>query len=88
VDAELRLAGLRLGELRRGRGVSQTAVADVFEVTQPNVSRIEKEEDLRLSTLARYIAAVGGDLQLSARFPDGVVDLLPPIGSGGAAENA
>lgn len=82
LDAELRLAKLQLGELRRGRGIGQAAVAEALEVSQPNVSRIEQEDDLRLSTLARYVAALGGDLRLSAVFPDGAVDLLPPIGSG------
>lgn len=87
VDAQLRLAELALGELRRSRGISQTAVADALEVSQPNVSRIEQEQDLRLSTLGRYVAALGGDLELRAVFPDGAVNLLTPIGSGGS-ENA
>ena len=87
VDAQLRLTELALGELRRGRGISQTAVAEALEVSQPNVSRIEQEEDLRLSTLGRYIAALGGDLELRAVFPDGAVNLLAPIGSG-ASEDA
>lgn len=86
LDAELRLAALRLGELRRSRDIGQAAVAEALEVSQPNVSRIEQEDDLRLSTLARYVAALGGNLQLSAVFPDGVVELLPPIGSGVSAE--
>jgi len=79
------LAELRLGNLRRQRGIAQTVVAEALEVSQPNVSRIEQEEDLRLSTLARYIAALGGDLELRAVFPDGSVDLLKPIGRGSGA---
>ena len=83
LDAELRLAELRLGELRRSRDIPQTAVAAALEVSQPNVSRIEQEDDLRLSTLARYVAALGGDLELGAVFPDGRVELLPPVGQAG-----
>jgi len=79
VDVELRLGELRLGELRRGRGISQAAVAESLDVSQPNVSRIEQEGDLRLSTLGRYVAALGGDLELRAVFGDGSVELLPPI---------
>ena len=78
VDVQLRLAELQLGELRRRRGIGQAAVAEALAVSQPNVSRIEQEDDLRLSTLARYIAALGGDLELRAVFPDESVELLRP----------
>lgn len=86
LDAWTRLHELQLAALRRSRAISQQAVAEALEVSQPNVSRIEQEEDLRLSTLARYIAALGGDLELRAVFPDGAVELLPPIGSGVAED--
>lgn len=88
VDAELRLAALRLGELRRSRGISQAAVAEALDVSQPNVSRVEQEDDLRLSTLARYIAALGGNLELRAVFGDREVELLPPIGHAGGLGEA
>jgi DNA-binding XRE family transcriptional regulator len=78
VDVQLRLAELQLGELRRRRGIGQAAVAEALAVSQPNVSRIEQEDDLRLSTLARYIAALGGDLELRAVFRDESVELLRP----------
>lgn len=81
IDVQLRLAELALADLRRSRDVSQTAVAQMLDVSQPNVSRIEQTDDLRLSTLARYIAALGGDLQLRAVFPEGAVELLPAIAS-------
>ena len=80
VDVGMRLADMRLGELRRRRGISQAAVAEALDVSQPNVSRIEQEDDLRLTTLGRYVAALGGDLELRAVFPEGSVDLLAPIG--------
>ena len=71
MDAELRLA-----EARRRRGVSQAALAEALEVSQPNVSRIEQEEDVYLSTLARYVAALGGHLEVLAVFEDETVTLL------------
>jgi len=71
MDAELRLA-----EIRRRRGVSQTTIARALEVSQPNVSRIEQEDDVYLSTLARYIAALGGHLEVQAVFPDETITVL------------
>ena len=66
MEADARVAALRLGELRRRRGVSQTLVADALDVSQPNVSRLELQEDLRVSTLARYARALAnGALELS-----------------------
>lgn len=63
-------AEMRLNELRRRRGLSQAQIAAALEVSQPNVSRIEQEDDLYLSTLARYVAALGGSLEVRAVFPD------------------
>jgi DNA-binding Xre family transcriptional regulator len=77
IEADLRLAEMRLGELRRQRGISQAIVADGLDVTQPNITRIEQVQDIRLSTLGRYIAALGGRLEVHAVFDDGTVDLIP-----------
>ena len=46
-------------------------------MTQANISRIEHEEDLDLSTLRGYVAALGGQLEVNAVFPDGKVTLVP-----------
>lgn len=64
-----------LAELREARGVSQAAVADILETSRPNVSRIEKEIDVRLSTLERYVEALGGKLELHAVFADSDIKL-------------
>lgn len=69
-------AELRLSELRSRRGVSQAVLADALAVSQPNVSRIEQEDDVYLSTLARYVAALGGHLEVQAVFPDETVTVL------------
>lgn len=63
----------RLAELRTQRKLTQQDVADSLNVSQANVSRIEHEDNLYLSTLRAYIEALGGELELSARFPDGEV---------------
>jgi DNA-binding XRE family transcriptional regulator len=84
VEADARLSSLQIARLRRRRGVSQALVADALDVSQPNISRIEQQDDLYLSTLARYVAALGGELELRAVFPDETVTLLgsaPPFAS-------
>jgi hypothetical protein len=53
-------------------------------VSQPNVSHIEQQDDVYLSTLARYIAALGGHLEVLAVFPEETITLLPEPGEGGA----
>ena len=62
---------------RRRRGIHQTVLADALDVSQPNVSRIEAQDDVYLSTLARYVAALGGDLEVRAVFGDESVPLIP-----------
>jgi len=69
-------AETQLAELRHRRGVSQATIAAALEVSQPNVSRIEQEEDVYLSTLARYVAALGGHLEVLAVFPEETVTVL------------
>ena len=62
---------IALNELREHRGVTQEQVAAQLGTSRPNVSRVEREDDVRVTTLQRYIAALGGELELVVRFPDG-----------------
>jgi transcriptional regulator with XRE-family HTH domain len=65
-----------LGELRRKLDLTQAVVAERLDVTQENVSQIERgEADVRLSTLSRYVEALGGQLEIHATFPDETVAL-------------
>jgi DNA-binding XRE family transcriptional regulator len=65
-----------LGELRRKLDLTQAVVADRLDVTQENVSQIERgEADVRLSTLSRYVEALGGHLEVRAVFPGETVAL-------------
>lgn len=60
-----------LGELRRKLDLTQAILADRLDVTQENISQIERAEaDVRLSTLSRYVEALGGRLEISAAFPE------------------
>lgn len=50
--------------------------ADRLDVTQENISQIERgEADVRLSTLSRYVEALGGHLEVRAAFPEETVAL-------------
>lgn len=68
---------LRLGKLREDCGTTQAQVARAMNVSQPNISRIEHEEDIYLSTLREYVAALGGELEINVIFPDRKVRLEP-----------
>ncbi len=79
VDAMKRAMSLQiaLAAVRERRGVSQATVAEELGTSRPNVSRIESEVDVRLSTLERYIEALGGQLEIHAVFDDEDVKLTP-----------
>lgn len=66
---------VRLHELRETRGATQTAVAEQMGTSRPNVSRIEAEDDVRVTTLDRYVRALGGRLEIRAVFDDEAIDL-------------
>jgi DNA-binding XRE family transcriptional regulator len=64
-----------LAELRRARGLSQKALAELLDVQQPSIARLEKRTDMYLSTLRSHIEAMGGRLEVIARFPEGAVKI-------------
>ena len=61
-------AAMRLSEMRERTGASQAELADKLGVTQSRISSLERAEDLQLSTLSRYIEALGGELVVTAKF--------------------
>jgi len=71
--AEQLRAEYPLHELRRARGLSQECIAKMLNVSQANVSKIENRTDMYISTLRSHIRAMGGDLEIRAKFPDGEV---------------
>lgn len=60
---------LTLRELRKAHKLTQTRLATSLHTSQEVISRIENNSDLLLSTLRKYVEAVGGELHLTARFP-------------------
>ncbi len=70
--AELR-ASMLLHEVRQARAMTQQAVGEALDVQQPAVAKLERRTDMYVSNLRSYIEAVGGNLDIVARFPDGCV---------------
>ena len=67
------LAEMPLQELRQAKQLSQEKLAKLLETKQANVSRLERRTDMYISTLRNYIEAMGGKLEIVARFPEGSV---------------
>ena len=61
---------MTLGELRKGRKISQATVAEALGIGQMQISRLEQRKDPRLSTMQRTVAAMGGKLTMLVTFPD------------------
>lgn len=71
-----------LAELRKALGVTQVTLADEMGVQQPTVARIEKQQDIYISTVRNYIESLGGHMELYASFPDGTrirIDQFQPV---------
>jgi len=66
-------AEMPMHELRQAKALSQAAVAKRLQITQAAVSKLEHRADVYVSTLRDYIEAMGGRLEIVARFPDGEV---------------
>jgi transcriptional regulator with XRE-family HTH domain len=69
-------------QLRRAHQHTQMDVAKVLGLTQDSVSRLEQRADILISTLRKYVQAMGGDVSIVARFPN-----QPPIVLSGFADD-
>lgn len=65
---------LTLAELRRMQGMTQKQVAENMGISQPSVSQLERRRDIRRSTLTAYVKALGGELDVTAKFPIATTD--------------
>ena len=65
-------AALHLAEIRKARGLTQEAIADLLGVSQAEVSKMERRTELYVGTLQKFIDAMNGELVLAARFADGI----------------
>ncbi|MGH7461283.1 MAG: XRE family transcriptional regulator [Longimicrobiales bacterium] len=62
-----------LHELRRARELTQQQLAEALGMEQGNISKLERRTDMYVSTLRSFVEALGGSLEIIARFPDGEV---------------
>lgn len=69
------LGELLLSEIRELVGKSQRQVAEALGIKQPSLSKLEKQADMQISTLRRIVNALGGELEVIARFPAGPVKI-------------
>lgn len=66
---------MALHDLRKAIGTSQEAVARTLGVNQPAVAKMERRTDIRIQSLRRMIEAMGGTLEISAKFQNGEVKI-------------
>ena len=62
-----------LDELRAARRMTQESPANLLGIKRATVSKFERQSDMHVSTLAKFIEAMGGTMGIRARFPEGSV---------------
>lgn len=78
--AELIAEELALRDLRKARQLTQEDVAKKLGGKQVYVSRLEKRSDMKLSTLRKYVRAIGGAMEIVITFPKGKAVRLKRFG--------
>jgi ribosome-binding protein aMBF1 (putative translation factor) len=66
----------RIATARSRRGVSQAAIAQALAASELDGAGVEPEDELYLRSLARFVAALGGHLELVAVFPEETIAVL------------
>ena len=70
----LALSGeMALQELRKAMDLTQQQIAGSLRMNQAAVSKMEHQSDMYISTLRRFLSAMGGELRIVASFPEGDV---------------
>jgi len=67
------LAEMPLSEVRHAREMTQKQLAEILRINQASVSKLERRTDMYISTLRNVIEAMGGQLEITAVFRDGVI---------------
>ena len=67
------LGEMPLSELRQARKFTQQQIAQSLKIKQASVSKMESQTDMYISTIRKYIEAMGGELEIVAKFPEGNV---------------
>ncbi len=86
-EAVAELDRMGFAALRKARQQTQVEIAEKLGIDQASVSAIENRADLLLSTLTKYVRALGGDVEIRAVFPEASFN-LEPILAGAPASKA
>ena len=68
-------SAMALDELRQAREMTQVHLAKILGVNQAAVSKLERRADMYVSTLQDFVKAMGGELKIIAKFPEGTVEI-------------
>jgi hypothetical protein len=67
------LEEMPLAELRQARKFTQQQIAQSLKIKQASVSKMESQTDMYISTIRKFIEAMGGELEIIAKFPEGSI---------------
>ncbi|PKU23867.1 XRE family transcriptional regulator [Telmatospirillum siberiense] len=70
VEAQRLGEEMDLAEMRRALKLSQEEIGQALQINQGSVAKIERRADMYVSTLRRFVEAMGGELEIVARFAD------------------
>lgn len=76
LDVQREILEMNLREIRKLLGMTQIQVAKAAKMNQSDLSRTENRGDHLLSTLRRYVRALGGDLEVVAKFGNKAIHLI------------
>jgi DNA-binding XRE family transcriptional regulator len=85
---ELIAEELTLQDIRKARDFTQKQMAETLNIGQDSISRLEKRSDMMLSTMRNFVEAMGGELELVARFPERAPVIIKAIEDVGPAAPA
>lgn len=72
------LEQMELREIREALKITQRGLARSLKVAQPTLAKIEKQPDMQVATLRKVVRALGGDIEIIARFPQADVRIKMP----------
>jgi len=58
-----------LQDIRKALGITQEELAGKLRLKQTNISQLESRDDMHLSTLRKYVEALGCELEINIRIP-------------------
>jgi transcriptional regulator with XRE-family HTH domain len=78
IEKETKLLKMEYGllsDLRKEQDITQKELSEILEIRQSAISKLESQDDVMVKTLEKYVQALGGELEVRAKFPDRTVTL-------------